>query len=385
MNKDIRLHAVKRFENIDFESDVELKEIVDMVSRICKTPVALITLVDEDTQWLKVRKGTEVKRMPKDMSFCAHAIDHDSVMVVPDASLDDRFVNNPIVANEPNIRFYAGAPLITNDGYRLGTLCVLDVKPHKISRNQLQMIKMLSKQAINIMELRVSYELLAHNHKKIGKQKLIINNAKTRLRSFFESSANFHILLGKNGEVIDFNKTAYNFIDRIHHKKLKTGSRFIDFLAEEFKDIFIKRYAIALTGERAREEGYTDYGSHGVIWWEALFEPALDTANNIIGISYIIRNVTERKLKEQKIIDQNTSLLRIAHIQAHDFRAPLTSIMGLMNLIKEVDYDAPKEYFQMLEQAVQNLDVIIHRVIDNVTNAEPENSKSPNESVLVTH
>jgi PAS domain S-box-containing protein len=370
MNKDVRLLAVKRFQKFDFKSDVELNEIIEMASGICKTPVALITLVDKDTQWLKVRKGTDVERMPREISFCSKAIEQDDLLLIPDASADDRFSNNPIVTGAPKIRFYAGAPLITHDGYKLGTLCVIDTEPHELTDNQQKMIKMLSKQAINIMELRVSSELLESSRKEIHKQNQVIKDAQTRLRSFFESSTNFHVLLGKKGEVIDFNKTAFNFIERIHGKKLLPGNDFIGFLAVDFKDIFVEKYIKALTGENCYEEGFTDYGAHGIIWWEASFETARDANNKIIGISYLIRNVTERKLKEQKIIDQNTSLLTIAHIHAHEFRAPLTSIMGLMTLIKEDDYKAPKEYFNLLDKAVLSLDEIIQRIISNIENSK---------------
>ena len=113
-------------------------------------------------------------------------------------------------------------------------------------------------------------------------------------------------------------------------------------------------------------EGSTDYGSHGIIYWEASFETARDANSKIVGISYIIRDVTDRKIKELKIIDQNKSLLKIAHVQAHEFRAPLTSIIGMMALIKAEDYRAPKEYFEMLGDAVHSLDQKICEIVGNV-------------------
>ncbi|WP_295667923.1 histidine kinase dimerization/phospho-acceptor domain-containing protein [uncultured Mucilaginibacter sp.] len=133
-----------------------------------------------------------------------------------------------------------------------------------------------------------------------------------------------------------------------------------------FVATFIRLYNQALEGQRAFVEGSTDYEELGLIWWEATFETARNDQNDIIGVSYLIRNVTERKIKEQKIIAQNASLLKIAHIQAHEFRAPLTSIMGLMGLIKEHDYNAPKEYLQLLEQAVESLDVTIRHIVGNI-------------------
>jgi hypothetical protein len=230
------------------------------------------------------------------------------------------------------------------------------------------MLKILSSQVIKIIELKLGLEILEKNQIEVERQQKLINDADIRLRSFFESSANFQVLLDRNGEVIDFNKTAFNFIKTVHKTDLKRGDLFIPYLAPAFVSIFIDRYKLALEGKKCLEEGSTDYGELGVIWWEANFEPAKDQFDNIIGISYLIRNVTERKLKEQKILDQNQSLLKIAHIQAHEFRAPLTTIMGLMNLIKEEDYKAPAEYFEFLEQAVANLDFKIKQIVMNIEN-----------------
>lgn len=144
------------------------------------------------------------------------------------------------------------------------------------------------------------------------------------------------------------------------------GDQFIKYLAPEFVTTFIKHYGMALQGQKSFVDGSTVYDEMGIIYWEAAFEAARDEEDNIIGISYLIRNVTERKLKEQKILSQNASLLKIAHIQAHEFRAPLASIMGMMSLIKEDDYKAPREYLQLLEQAVQTLDTTIRRIVNDI-------------------
>jgi PAS domain S-box-containing protein len=367
--EDIRLLAVERFKNLNLETESEFQEFVQMASDICHTPIALITLLGEDIQWLKVKKGTEVMEMPRSTSFCTHAIECDEVMVVSDAKSDRRFSDNPIVVGEPNIRFYAGTPLITREGYRIGTLCVFDVKPHQLNKQQKLMLKMLGKQVFSLMEFRISVEMLEKNKIEVDHQKEVIKKAEITLRSFFESSANVHVLLGKNGEVIDFNKVAFTFIKKIYGVKLAKGNLFNAFLAPDFICKFVKKYNAALDGKQAFEEGFTDYGKYGILWWEATFETARDINNEIIGVSYILRDVTDRKTKEQKIIQQNESLLKIAHLQAHQFRAPLTTIIGMMDLIKTEGYNAPEEYFELLENAVNNLDKKICEIVSNVDNA----------------
>ena len=234
VDNDIRLLAVERFKTLDLETDTEFQALVNMASETCETPVALLTLVDQDTQWLRVRTGTDVNDMPRGISFCQYTIQNDDVMVVPDMRSDQRFTDNPLVVNEPNVRFYAGAPLITSDGHRIGSICVIDLKPNALNKQQELMLKMLSKQAINMMEYRISVELLEKNKIEVAEQKEIIKKAEITLRSFFESSPNFQVLLTKTGDVLDFNKIAYNFIKKVHGADMTLGSKFTRYLAPDF-------------------------------------------------------------------------------------------------------------------------------------------------------
>lgn len=368
IDNEIRLLAVERFKTLNIDQDIEFQELIHMASETCDTPIAMLTLIDGDTQWLKVRQGTGVTEIPREHTFCKYTIQGDAVLVVPDATKDERFANYPTVANDPNVRFYAGAPLITSDGQRVGSLCVIHVKSQELTKQQQLMLKMLSKQAINIMEYRISVELLEKNKLEVMLQKDIIHRAEIRLRSFFESSPNFQVLLGKNGEVIDFNKAAYTFIKKMYGRKMTRGSLFSSLLAPDFVVKFTEGYRLALTGEKTFMESSTDCGLDGIIYWEASFETARDNNYDIIGISYVIRDVTDRKIKEVKIIDQNKSLLKIAHLQAHEFRAPLTTVMGLLDLIKADDYDVSVEYFEKFRNAAENLDKKIHEIVSNVDN-----------------
>jgi len=366
MIEDLRLQAVARFNDLDLENDPELLEILDLASAVSITPYALITFLDNDTEYLKVRKGITAASLPRDLSFCIHSIQQNDLILVPDTKEDERFANNPLVTGEPGIRFYAGMPLTTQDGYNLGTLCVYDFETRTLSAHQQTVLKILANQVIKIMEIKLAQQQLAKNQEELLAQRKINIDANIKLRSFFESSTNFQVLLGQKGEVIDFNKSAYKFIKAVYQQKLQRGEQLLPYIRPEFADTFIERYQQALLGKKSLEEGETDYEQMGVIYWEAFFEPAFNDENEIIGVSYLIRNITERRLKEQKIISQNKSLLKIAHIQAHEFRAPLATIMGLMNLIKEENYVAPVEYFEYLEQAANQLDSTIRRIVEDI-------------------
>jgi len=361
-----RRKEVSRYMGIDLKNDAELQEVVGLASVVCQSPVALITLLHDDTQYLKVKTGFDGDSMPRDISFCTHAILQNEIMVVEDTQADGRFINNPLIVAGKPIRFYAGVPLITTHGIALGTLCVLDNQPRTLNQSQILLLQTLARQVVKSWELMVKLNELEQTEKKLEQQRQIVKESSIKLRSFFESSANFHVLLGKSGEVIDFNKTAYRFVKNVHKTKMKRGDLLLQFIAPSFVSTFIDRYHQALEGKKSVEEGSTDYGDLGIIWWEAFFDPARNDDEEIIGVSYLIRDVSERKLKELKIVDQNESLLKIAHIQAHEYRGPLTTIMGLMNLIKEENYIAPISYLQFLEQAVETLDEKIKKVVTSI-------------------
>ena len=148
-----RLKAVQRYLDFNKDRQKDLQEIVMLASVICNSPIALITLMEYDLQLIKAKVGIDVEEMPRSTSFCTHAIKIDEVMVVKDASQDERFSHAPVVANDPHIRFYASANLKSYDGYNVGTLCVYDVKPKDLSDEQVQCLSALANQVSHIMEL----------------------------------------------------------------------------------------------------------------------------------------------------------------------------------------------------------------------------------------
>lgn len=159
-NEAARLASLQRYAILDTEPEQAFDDFVLLASFICKAPIALISLVDENRQWFKSKVGLSVSETPREIAFCSIAIQQSDVFVVPDTLNDDRFRDNPLVVSEPNIRFYAGAPLVNDDGHALGTICVIDQAPRDFGRNQEEALRVLSRLVLAQLELRRNLMLL---------------------------------------------------------------------------------------------------------------------------------------------------------------------------------------------------------------------------------
>ncbi|MBS0630700.1 MAG: PAS domain S-box protein [Verrucomicrobia bacterium] len=141
---------------LDTPPEREFDDIAALAAEICGAPIALVSLVDEKRQWFKARVGYEAQETPRDVSFCAHALELDDLLIVPDATTDPRFADNPLVRGEPGIRFYAGAPLKTEAGDTLGTLCVIDRRARQLSERERRALRVLADNVIHLIRLRRS-------------------------------------------------------------------------------------------------------------------------------------------------------------------------------------------------------------------------------------
>jgi len=153
-NETDRLESLYSYQLLDDMEKKELDSIVDLAASICQVPISLLTLVDSSMQWHLAQCGDMGEGVSREHSFCSHLIDHDfSELIIEDTRSDARFHDNPLVTGPPHIVFYAGVPLITSDGYRLGALCVIDHKPKEINDAELNALRTLSRQVMHMLEL----------------------------------------------------------------------------------------------------------------------------------------------------------------------------------------------------------------------------------------
>jgi signal transduction histidine kinase len=159
-NEQQRLAKLLSYDILDTDAEHGYDDLTELAAYICGTPISLVSLVDQERQWFKSKVGIDATETHRDHAFCAHAILQDDVFEVPNATQDHRFADNPLVQHEPDIRFYAGAPLISSDGYAVGTLCVIDREPRQLSQAQRDALQVLGRQVVNQLELRLKVKEL---------------------------------------------------------------------------------------------------------------------------------------------------------------------------------------------------------------------------------
>jgi len=237
-NEAKRQAALDAYDIVDTLAEQEYDDLTMLASEICQTPIALVSLVDNDRQWFKSRVGLDAAETPRDISFCGHVVEAEEPLYVEDATSDERFADNPLVTGAPDIRFYAGTPLVTPTGFSLGTLCVIDREPRVLSETQKRQLSALSRQVVSLLELRrQKAEADRANHVK----SLFLSRMSHELRTPLNAVIGFSNALQKN-KSNGLNERDLKFASRIHSNGLHLLSLVNDILdlskveagAEEF-------------------------------------------------------------------------------------------------------------------------------------------------------
>lgn len=282
-----RIAALKEYQVLDTAAEADLDALAKLASTICQTPIALISLIDENRQWFKANKGLNAEETPRNISFCQHAIKGEDVYEVENATVNPIFARNPLVTGYPNIRFYAGAPLSTPSGYNIGTLCVIDTEPKILTDKQKESLRTLSKFVISQFELRKTKRQLEEN--------------KAYYENLVEKASDTIYTSNIKGEFTFVSKSIRKLAGYNNTELL--GKHFTELVADEYREIVARFYMDQI--KDGREESLLEFPiitSKGKKKWIEQTVTILFKDGKLIGYHGIVRDIDHRKRVEQELI-----------------------------------------------------------------------------------
>jgi len=245
-NEAQRIETLLEYKILDTPSEAAFDDLTHLASYICQTPIALISLVDKNRQWFKSKVGMEALETHRDLAFCAHAILQPDVLIVPDVTDDERFATNPLVTSNPNIRFYAGVPLNNPEGYALGTLCVIDYVPRKLTPEQVEALRALGRQVMKQLELRRNLANLVLVTKKGKQAQSVRKQFFQKIAAGFGLASVILVLIG----VVSYQNTILSTNNRSIAKKTYQKIKSLDQLLFQIKDAETGQSSYILSGKK---------------------------------------------------------------------------------------------------------------------------------------
>ncbi|MCX7193197.1 MAG: EAL domain-containing protein [Proteobacteria bacterium] len=298
-NEQARLETLRSYDILDTEPEAEFDSMVQLAAAICETPIAAISLIDSDRQWFKAITGLDTKETSRDLAFCAHAILQKEILIVPDALKDDRFFDNALVTAEPNIRFYAGAPLISSEGYSLGTICVIDRVPRKLNENQLLALKALSGHITTQLELRLSHRKINVYLKELHSTQKVLNaviNASPDCISFKDGEG--HWLTANEAGLKLFCLDNQNYYGKTD---LELAAQTHPIYKKSFENCLISDEQAWHAHKLTRTEEIVPLPEGGDRVFDVYKIPLFNEDSSRHGLVVIGRDITERKQAEHEI------------------------------------------------------------------------------------
>ncbi|WP_299675155.1 ATP-binding protein [uncultured Tenacibaculum sp.] len=295
-NEEKRIQRLKSYSILDTLPEEDYDNITKIAAEICNTPIALVSLVDPERQWFKSAYGLDATETPREYAFCAHTIlDPDELFIVPDATKDIRFRDNPLTLSEPNVVFYAGAPLKTKDGFALGTLCVIDNEPRlSLTDGQKESLKALSQQVMSLLELR--------------KQNLRLEQA--------------------NQEITRLNNELNQFTHRLTHD-LKTPVRGINSLA-----LFLKE-DLEESSEDSKTSEFIDLISSRAVYMESMINQLL-LYSKVTNADIYLENFNLKELLNDIIKNcdlENKMIVNFEELDVEIYHSKICFIQIFQNLL----------------------------------------------------
>jgi PAS domain S-box-containing protein len=343
-----RLQTLQRYGILDTLPESEYDDIVQLAARLCEVPIALVSLVDRDRQWFKANVGLPgVSETERCISFCTFAVEQEQVFIVEDAARDARFAANPLVTGAPFIRFYAGAPIQSEDGFLLGTLCVIDRKPRALTEEQRKSLLALKRQVETHLRLRLQ-----------------VRQAEARNRQLMDTSGDAVFLLDEKGMMVDVNPVAQRLLGLGAEQLL--GSSFESLAPEHEREPLRQAYQTLLSRGTVRVENQglkSAKGERVALDIVASFQAAGDSRRLLV----VGHDVTEKRRLEQQSIqnDRLASVGALAAGIAHELNNPIAYVLSNLGFLENWREDVERRMAavpgfpsQVADQLVEAKEVI---------------------------
>lgn len=297
-----RLAALFSYQILDSESETELDDLTELASQICDTPISLISLVDDNRQWFKSKKGLSVSQTSREIAFCAHTIEGAGIFEVTDAKADERFKENPLVTGELNIGFYAGIPLTTPEGYNLGSLCVIDHQPRKLTEKQIKALFTLSKLVITKFELRLqvlqlkkTQELLQARQEQLEHTQQALQESESMYRLISENTNDLIRLYTVDGQYAYVSPSSSSLLGYEPAELMKIEPE-SSVHPEDLETIIKPNVQQALQGLQPEEYEYRMRHKNGTyVWVETQLKSIQNEQGMVTHLLAVSRDITLRK------------------------------------------------------------------------------------------
>jgi two-component system cell cycle sensor histidine kinase/response regulator CckA len=357
-----RLAALRRYEVLDTPEEAAFDRITELAARLFEVPIAVVSFVDAERQWFKSHFGLNIAETPRAISFCTHAILSDDVMVVPDASRDDRFRENPVVVGSCRIRFYAGAPLITPEGLRIGALAIMDMRP-RTALSEEQVASLADLASIVMHELNIQHEL-----RKARGAVSPASEGEIKFRALMESASQAIIAVGHRGIIQVVNNKAEELFG--YTREEMVGRPLEMLLPEALREAHVQHRRDYFSRPRARPMGIgLDLAGRRKNGQEFPVEISLnyvDVGGQALAISFIT-DISERIRLEQQLRQSQKmeAIGQLAGGVAHDFNNLLTVIQGYSTMAIEglSDADVLREPLEEIEKAAASAAALTRQLL----------------------
>ena len=316
-NENERLNVLHALNLLDTPPEEVFDRITRLVARVLDVPIALVSLVDTDRQWFKSRVGLDAIETPRELAFCAHAIVQTSPMIVPDATLDERFADNSLVTSNPNIRFYAGVPLRSVSGLSIGTLCAIDSKPRKLNADEINILIDLAAVISKEVQMREAM-ILSQATSELAKK--AVETIEARFRTVFERAGVGIALVAPDGGWLRVNDALCQIVGYSQDEFVKLTFQDITHPDDLDSDLYLLRQLIDDEIDRYQLEKRYITKSGNTIWIQLVVTKQMSPQGELEYFVSIIKDIQERKEAEASLTELRKDLENRVETRTRDLR-----------------------------------------------------------------